>query len=107
MEDKDLWTDHPAKRADAGPPKTLPTPVKSPEEVPEEAELAESPEEASEEVSDDGLGRGPDGRTRRERKIPNYKCHLGSKQIPPGVRRASTKLLRHRKRMAMRRNFGE
>ena len=99
--DEDLWTDHPSVQGDE----------------PAQVETEES--SASEEVkpTEEALGRGPDGRSRRDRgdrpnykdslRPSSYKCHLGEKQIPPGVRRLSTKKLRYRKRMALRRREGD
>ena len=93
--DEDLWTDHPSAQGD------------------EPAQVETNEPSASEEdkPTEEALGRGPDGRSRRDRgERPNYKdslrpsiykCHLGEKQIPPGVRRLSTKKLRYRKRMEL------
>ena len=107
-DDKDLWTDHPKLQTqDEFPPDKSPEEADSPEEV-ETSGRDKSPEEA--------LGRGPDGRSRRQRGDrpdykdslrPAYKCHLGEKQIPPSVRRVSSKRLRYRKRMALRRQQGD
>ena len=97
MGDKDLWTDHPAQQTDAEPAPTAPTPIKSPEE-------ATSPEEVT---SPGILGKGLDGRSRRKRDRPNYKCYSGDRQIPPGVRWLSVKRVCYRKIMSMRRQWGD
>ena len=69
--EEQLWRDHPDQCSDDSPRRLVqsPRPPEAPEEAPEEA-----PKEVPEEAKDDnGLGRGPDGRIRREQIIPNYK----------------------------------
>ena len=55
----------------------------------------------------DAYSKLPDGRSRRERAKVKYKCYLGPKQIPPGVRRLSVKRVRYRKRMSSRKHLGD
>ena len=107
--DEDLWKDHPVQRQVAEPSprpsQSLPVPAKPPEEAvsPEEAISPEEDTSKNEFDVGNGLGRGSDGRSKRERKDVNhkeprvYKCSQGEKQIPPGVRRCTIKRERYRK----------
>ena len=78
-------------------PVPLPRPLsKLPEEVtptpPKDGTNTNSPEE-------DKYERTPGGRSKRERKLVKYKCHLGDKQIPPGVRCLASKRRKYKQRM--------
>ena len=83
---RDLWSDHPMQQVDklAPLPKDLGKPLEKVIIVPQRDSTNSSEE--------DKYGRTPDGRSKSKRKPVDYKCHLGDKQTPPGVRRLAPKL---------------
>ena len=97
----DLWSDHPIQQVDE--PAPLPRPLdKSPDEV-----TTTPSKDSSNSPEEDKYERTPGGRSKRERKLVKYKCHLGDKQIPPGMRRIAPKCRKHKQRMSERRQMGD
>ena len=90
---RDLWSDHPMQQVDKSAP--LPKPLGKPrEEV-----IPAPPRDGTNSLEEDKYGRTSSGRSKRERKPVDYKCHLGDKQIPPGVRRLASKRRKYKQRM--------
>ena len=95
-EGDDMWNaDHPGL--------IEPIPLVEPEPVASPA----APNIPSEGVSPEQVGRDVNGKSIRLKGIPRknynqYFCSLGSKQIPPQVRRESKKKLKYRKKMVKR-----
>ena len=95
--DRDQWADHPD-------PIKLDFDGEFDEDVPPEPPDRKPPDPSSaSEEADDGLGRSVDGKSRRLRH--QYFCSLGTKQMPPGVRRGLNQQRVSRKRSEYRKRL--
>ena len=95
---KNLWSSHPMQQRDEPIPATQ-IPVKPPEEgIPTKTNVSD----------ENKYGRTSCGRSKRDQgRSIDYKCRLGDKQVPPGVRHLAPKRKRDGQKMSERRRMGD